>query len=151
MKKKQYLIFKDSFRELNHGILSLPKSLKEGIIYEVETYTMGNRGYYGARFFISKNEDQEYFLDTHGSCDDYSWHKRINSNGEIIKLESFEEFAWPVYDDPEKTKATHNDRIKHNERVQELLINKGLLRDPNNVIVKEVTKYKNDDSLWSNR
>lgn len=128
MDKNQLKIFAKSFREANHGKASLPKKFRFNEVNEIEFYTDGMRGGCTVRFFLKENDSGEWFLDLFGYDDYSSWHKRINQKGEITDLENFKgQFGRPVYpDDPERTEREHREIQEHNDKVRQLLIEKGL-------------------------
>ena len=128
MHKNQLHIFAKSFREANHQKASFPKKFQLDGINEIEFYTNGMRGGCTVRFFIRQTDSGEWFLDLFGSDDYSSWHKRINQNGEISDLENFKgQFGRPVYpDDPERTAREHSEIQDHNDKVHQILIEKGL-------------------------
>lgn len=131
MDEKQLNIFQKSFYEANYGLINFPESFIFNRINEIEFYTEGMRGGRRVRFFIKKNETGKWYLDLFASTDTNSWHKRIEHDGTIKRLENFMgEFGRPFYpDDPERTKRECDEIQKNNNNVQSILIEKGLERN----------------------
>ena len=145
MTSEQLNIFRKAFKNATSGYISLPKEINLEKITEIEFYSEGMRGGHKVRFFITKNEKEELYIDLFGSDDYSSFHKRIEKNGNIIDLKNYKgQFGRNIYpDDPEKTEREHSEIQKHNEELQKELIEKGLERnfenpefEKNNVIKK---------------
>jgi len=105
--------------------MPLPENLETGKVYKTSYYKNGNRGGRNLQFFITA-DGAGFTIDLYMVTDDYSAHKRIDSNGQVTELENFEgQFGWPVYDDEQATQKEH-ERIKaHNRQVQVILQQKG--------------------------
>ncbi|WP_343635645.1 hypothetical protein [Fluviicola sp.] len=128
MDQNQLHIFSKAFFEANYRKAKLPKKFRLDQVNEIEFYSEGMRGGCTVRFFIRKNSSGEWFMDLFGGDDYVSWHRRIHQNGEITDLENFQgRFGKPFYsDDPERTAREHREIQENNDRVHQLLIEKGL-------------------------
>jgi hypothetical protein len=143
-------IFSEAFLKANCNVIRFPDNFHLDKINEIEFYTEGMRGGYDVRFFIKKNEVGAWYLDLFGGNDYHTWHKRITEQGEIIKLESFKgEFGRPIYpDDPERTAKEHKAIQEHNERLNKVLIAKGLTRNFDDPEFEENNVVKLTDYRW---
>lgn len=82
---------------------------------------------------LAGQDDQGYFLDYFLINDDRDgqtfWHGRVRDTGAIENLENYEG-QWgrrAYHDDPVRTEAEHQRIIAHNERVHQVLRDKGFL------------------------
>jgi hypothetical protein len=72
-------------------------------------------------------EGEEVYMDFYLIADDYSIHKRIKDSGELVRLENFEgQYGWPIFEDTEETRAEHQRIKEHNQKVYDILKQKGL-------------------------
>jgi hypothetical protein len=128
LSKEQESIFRKSLlRSTNDENILLPENWETDKVYKSIYYKYGHRGCRDLRFFVSQNEQGDFFLDYFFITDDYSSHMRIDQNGNAIKLENFEgQFGWPVLATEEETEREHNRIRLHNQNVQSILIAKGL-------------------------
>ncbi len=109
--------------------LTIPDKFEYNKVYNLESNSHKfnqMRNNWEVSFIITNKI--EPFLDYYAIGDDYSVHNRINSHGELIKLENYEgQFGRPVYpDDPERTKNENEIIQNHNDKVHDILKNKGL-------------------------
>jgi hypothetical protein len=126
-KEQEFLFRKYLLQSINDEAISLPENWETDEVYKSKYFKYEHRGCRDLRFFISKNKQGEYFLDYFFITDDYSSHMRIDKNGNNIKLENFEgQFGWPVLATDEETEREHNRIRLHNQKVQSILISKGL-------------------------
>ena len=82
---------------------------------------------------LADQDDEGYFLDyllINNDRDSQTyWHARIREDGAIENLENYEG-QWgrrAYHDDPARTEAEHQRMISHNERVHQVLRDKGFL------------------------
>jgi hypothetical protein len=131
MTTEQLNVFRIAFKKATSGNISLPKQVNIEKITEIEFYSEGMRGGHKVRFFIKKNEREDFYLDLFGSDDYSSFHKRIEKDGSIIDLKNYKgQFGRKIYpDDPEKTEKEHLEIQKYNEKLQKELVEKGLERN----------------------
>jgi len=109
--------------------LPIPDKLEYDKVYRIEPYDYRfneMRDKWGVSYIIK--DKLEPFLDYYAVGDYYSVHNRINSKGEIIKLENFEgQFGRPFYpDDTKRTELEHNTIQDHNDKVFMILKSKRL-------------------------
>lgn len=125
--KVQEEFFKQAIlKAVNDYDLPLPNDLVIEKVYTSEYYKYNMRGLRDIRFIIKEDETGNLYLDYYFITDDYSAHKRINHVGEITELENFEgQFGWPVFDDEERTNKEHQRIKEHNQKVNEILKQKG--------------------------
>ena len=125
--KNQEDFFKQAIlKSVNDSDLPLPNGLETGKVYKSEYYKYNMRGLRDIRFFIKKDKASNLYLDYYFKTDDYSIHKRINHLGETVELENFEgQFGWPVFEDEEQTKKEHQRIKEHNQKVYDILKQKG--------------------------
>lgn len=128
MNEQQLNIFKKFFLQANSGLIHFPDDFHLDKINEIEFYTEGMRGGRKVRFFIKKDENDNWYLDLFASTDTQSWHKRIENDGTITALENFKgEFGRTIYpDDPERTKREWDEIQANNDNVASVLVSKGL-------------------------
>ena len=73
------------------------------------------------------SDNSSLFIDYFFITDDYSYHNRIDREGNVIKLENYEgQFGWPVLATEAETEKEHQRIRLHNQNVQSILISKGL-------------------------
>ena len=128
LSKEQERIFKKSLlQSINDDGISLPDNWETDKVYKSVYFKYKHRGCRDLRFFVSQNEQDDFFLDYFFITDDYSSHMRIDKNGYAIKLENFEgQFGWPVLATELETEIEHQRIRLHNQNVQSILIDKGL-------------------------
>lgn len=128
MNSDQLHIFSKAFCQANDGKVKFPKKFQFDQVNKIEFYSNGMRGGCTVRFILKQTGSGEWFLDLYAYDDYCSWHKRINQKGEIIDLENFKgQFGRPVYpDDPERTAREHQEIQDHNDKVRQILVEKGL-------------------------
>jgi hypothetical protein len=126
--KEQEFFFKKALLQSIHDDgVSLPETWEIDKVYKSIYFKYEHRGCRDLRFFVSQNEEDNFFLDYYFITDDYSSHMRINQNGSVIKLENFDgQFGWPVLATEEETENEHERIRLHNQNVQAILISKGL-------------------------
>ncbi|CAM4125697.1 hypothetical protein FLWE109334_11765 [Flavobacterium weaverense] len=145
MTSEQLIIFRKAFKIATSGFINLPKVVSLEKITEIEFYSEGMRGGHKVRFFVKKNELEEFYIDLFGSDDYSSFHKRIEKDGNIIELNNYKgQFGRTIYpDDPEKTESEHLEIQKHNSELHKELIEKGLERDFENPAFERNNVIKN--------
>ena len=123
---EQEEIFRNVFLQSVDNHFQLPSGLHTGKVYTTAYNKDGNRGSRDMRFVIHEKDGRPY-LDFYLIADDYSIHKRISYSGELESLENFEgQYGWPGFEDTEESMAEHQ-RIKdHNQKVYNILKQKGL-------------------------
>jgi hypothetical protein len=102
----------------------LPVNIEIGVVRSFEYVGTG----WDINYKLGKEGDQ-FFLDFY-ACHRMtnSRHNRILENGDVISLENFWEFGFPVYkDDPEREKKEREEIYSKNQQVEEILRSKGLL------------------------
>ncbi len=156
MDREQLDLFRTAFKQANHGNLSLPNEIDISKIYDIETYPNGMRDGYSARFRFTKDDNNNYQLELVGGDDYSSWHKHIDHTGTITTLETYEVPLTIYPEDPERTEREHKAIQDHNDRLQKLLIAKGLERnfedeafEKANVVVIREYAYRKPNVLKS--
>lgn len=111
---------------LNDNDLSFPNEIETDRVYNLIYYKYINRGCRDLRFKVVLNENKDLIIEYYFVTDDYSSHKRINSDGTNEELENFEgQFGWPVFDNDDETRMEHQRIREHNNRVHMILKEKG--------------------------
>ena len=111
---------------LNDSNFSFPKEIETDRVYNLIYYKYINRGCRDLRFKIVLNGNKDLIVEYYFVTDDYSSHKRINSDGTNEELENFEgQFGWPVFDNEDDTRKEHQRIREHNNRVHLILKEKG--------------------------
>jgi hypothetical protein len=113
--------FKDYF---NQPGIELPEHMEIGAVRSFEDAGSG----WDISFKLTM-EDNRVFLDFYASHRmTNSRHNRILENGEVVELENFWEFGFPVYkDDPERENREREEIYLMNQKVEDILRQKGLL------------------------
>ena len=125
--EQEYIFRKSLLQSINDDGVSLPDNWETDKVYKSLYFKYGHRGCRDLRFFVSQNEHDGFFLDYLFITDDYSSHVRIDQKGHVIKLENFEgQFGWPVLATELETEREHQRIRIHNQKVQSILIEKGL-------------------------
>jgi hypothetical protein len=105
-----------------------PSPLKLDKHYHSKIYTAGSRGLSGIRFFIKKDDSGSLYMDFLHRTDDYDSHNRVFESGELIRLENYEgQWGRTVTGDDEKDKLAWDTMRKHNEKVSQILKQKGFI------------------------
>jgi hypothetical protein len=104
----------------------VPDILELNKVYESLYYREIQRGGRDLKCKLVKDSSDRFALDYYLKTDDYSTHKRIDADGNLVELENFEgQFGWPVYDDKVETEKEHQRIREHNQKVYAVLKDKG--------------------------
>jgi hypothetical protein len=104
----------------------IPGILEANKVYESVYYREVQRGCRDLKYKLVKDASDRFALDYYLKTDDYSTHKRIEADGNLVELENFEgQFGWPVYDDKAETEKEHQRIREHNQMVYAVLKDKG--------------------------
>jgi hypothetical protein len=126
-KEHEYFFAKSLLQSIYDNAMPLPENWEIDKVYKSKYFKYEHRGCCDLRFFVSRNNQGDFFLDYFFVTDDYSTHMRIDRNGNSTKLENFEgQFGWPVLSTEEETEKEHNRIRLHNQYVNSVLISKGL-------------------------
>ncbi len=127
--QQEKLFRKYLLEAVNDAGLPLPDNWEIDKVYKEEYCKYGMRGCRKIAFIIKMDYESELYLDFYLETDDYSAHKRIKQSGDILTLENFEgQYGWPIYEDEERTKLEHQRIREHNQKVNQILIEKGLIK-----------------------
>ena len=127
LNEKQKLLIKQSLlTAIQDNKMPMPEDIEIGRVYKTFYYKHDNRGCRDLRFKIIDDNKDGFLIDYYFLTDDYSVHRRINENNDIIDLENFEgQFGWPVLGTLEETEKEHSRIKEHNNKVLEILKKKG--------------------------
>lgn len=106
--------------------IPIQNEIEFGRVYKCVHYKYENRGCRDLRFRILNSKGDKFIFEYYLLTDDYSSHKRIKNDGQIVDLENYEgQFGWPIFENKEDTEKEHNRIRSHNQKVQKILKVKG--------------------------